>query len=335
MFQTAIHLLLQSFENEYLTSFMRVITAIGYIEFFMVFLVFIIFAVDFKKGFILLLILFWTGGVTVILKEHFNLPRPFHVDNRVQFLDGQLENESVFEFVDQGARTFWEPLPAATLSAIRDKGDFAHGFPSGHTSIAIALWGAVFLLFPNKWVRSLAVALMILIPFSRIYLGVHFIADVLGGLVIGAFALGICYRLVLRKQKLAHYLRQERMPATVNALSLFLLISPFVVLYFSPLKYLQLPGSLWGYGLAFLLVANSGFPLNGGSIGQKIGRMLIALLAYGVVHLGFGYVFDQMSWNENIPLLFVRFAIEGFAFLWVATCINLQLGWFERAGERP
>jgi hypothetical protein len=128
MFQTDFHVFLQSFENEFLTGFMRFITALGYIEFFMVFLTVILFVIDFKKGFILLLILFWTGGITFFLKEHFDLPRPFHVDSRVQFLDGKLDNGASFEFSEMGAKAFWDVLPIEVLDEIRKEKDFAHGF---------------------------------------------------------------------------------------------------------------------------------------------------------------------------------------------------------------
>lgn len=67
-----------------------------------------------------------------------------------------------------------------------------YSFPSGHTMIAISLYG--FLLYltirymKNKAGKTalctLFVCLMILVPLSRIYLGVHFVGDVVAGALI-------------------------------------------------------------------------------------------------------------------------------------------------------
>ena len=63
-------------------------------------------------------------------------------------------------------------------------------FPSGHAtaSMALAICG-VFLVWHTKW-RAVAicgaVAYVLLIGFSRLYLGVHFPTDIIGGWLIGA-----------------------------------------------------------------------------------------------------------------------------------------------------
>jgi membrane-associated phospholipid phosphatase len=330
MFQTDFHVFLQSFENEFLTGFMRFITALGYIEFFMVFLTVILFVIDFKKGFILLLILFWTGGITFFLKEHFDLPRPFHVDSRVQFLDGKLDNGASFEFSEMGAKAFWDVLPIEVLDEIRKEKDFAHGFPSGHTSIALALWGALILLFRRRWVTILSVSLILLIPFSRMYLGVHFIADVLGGYVVGAVILFLFWLAILKKNRLQPYLEKATLPMGINLRTLFLLLSPVLFYVLLPTKLMQLPGSMFGYGLSYCLLAQKGFPEKGGSWGQKIGRMLLAIGLYLAINFGFNQAIIYLGLQEHKLANFIRFAIEGFIFLWVAVELNIKLGWFER-----
>ncbi len=58
-------------------------------------------------------------------------------------------------------------------------------FPSGHTSASFA--AAMVLVLRRWWGRWAALALAILIAFSRLYLYVHFPTDVLGGLAVGMF----------------------------------------------------------------------------------------------------------------------------------------------------
>jgi membrane-associated phospholipid phosphatase len=61
----------------------------------------------------------------------------------------------------------------------------SHAFPSGHTVTAVTVWGylAVRLRKTGFWIW--AVAAMVLIAFSRIILGYHFLGDILGGFAIG------------------------------------------------------------------------------------------------------------------------------------------------------
>jgi membrane-associated phospholipid phosphatase len=63
------------------------------------------------------------------------------------------------------------------------------GFPSGHSHISILLWGMIFLQFKDLRVRALAIFFMIFTPFSRIYSGIHYPGDVLGGILTGIFLL--------------------------------------------------------------------------------------------------------------------------------------------------
>lgn len=65
-------------------------------------------------------------------------------------------------------------------------------FPSGHATIAVVFYGFIAYYVFKKifgWHRWLIVVggllLIFLISFSRIYLGVHYLSDVIGGLLVG------------------------------------------------------------------------------------------------------------------------------------------------------
>lgn len=76
----------------------------------------------------------------------------------------------------------------------------AHGysFPSGHTASAFAAAGVLWQRSP-KWCGAAALLVAVLIALSRIYLGVHYPSDVLGGALIGS---GIAW-LVVKLYKVA------------------------------------------------------------------------------------------------------------------------------------
>lgn len=110
------------------------------------------------------------------------------------------------------------PLLEFTLKASvgRDRPDLARlvggngpSFPSGHVMAAVALWGLVPLvvaLYTRRrrvwWATVMASgALIVAIGASRIYLGVHWFSDVVGGLIVGAFFLVGVERVLVRRHR--------------------------------------------------------------------------------------------------------------------------------------
>jgi membrane-associated phospholipid phosphatase len=85
------------------------------------------------------------------------------------------------------------PDPLATESSF--------SFPSGHALISLAVYGSIALVLARRLPRRVdrmllyaATGLLILaIGFSRLYLGVHFLSDVLAGFAAGAAWLALLY----------------------------------------------------------------------------------------------------------------------------------------------
>ena len=77
-------------------------------------------------------------------------------------------------------------------------GEFS--FPSGHTSCSFAFAVAIYLLLPKKYGVP-AMVLATLIAVSRLYVGVHYPTDVLGGLIIGYLSSVAAYYLVTYVRK--------------------------------------------------------------------------------------------------------------------------------------
>jgi membrane-associated phospholipid phosphatase len=75
-------------------------------------------------------------------------------------------------------------------------------FPSGHTAATVALWGALAVLASERarsaLVRGLFVVLAVLLPLlvasARLYRGMHYLSDVLGGALLGGLWLAASVR---------------------------------------------------------------------------------------------------------------------------------------------
>jgi membrane-associated phospholipid phosphatase len=67
----------------------------------------------------------------------------------------------------------------------------SYGFPSGHAGNATAFWGYLALHVRRRWVSIVAATLVLLISLSRLYLGVHYLHDVVGGWALGLLVVGL------------------------------------------------------------------------------------------------------------------------------------------------
>ena len=84
-----------------------------------------------------------------------------------------------------------------------------HSFPSGHSAGSFACAWAFFRAYKKKWGVP-ALVLAALVSLSRLYVGVHYPTDVLGGIVIGCVLGELGYRVgkkiwraIMRKMKAA------------------------------------------------------------------------------------------------------------------------------------
>ncbi len=72
--------------------------------------------------------------------------------------------------------------PPEYLHKIEENG---FGFPSGHAQVSSGFWGYLGSKIRNPWLIFAGVAAVLSVSVSRIYLGVHYVGDVAGGILFG------------------------------------------------------------------------------------------------------------------------------------------------------
>lgn len=100
---------------------------------------------------------------------------------------------------------FAEPRPLALVPALGLIHTTSYGFPSGAAQTHFILAGLGILSWPRAIRALLFLSFFLLVSFSRIYLGAHFISDVVGGWIIGAI---ILYGYVRFHEDLEHWVER-------------------------------------------------------------------------------------------------------------------------------
>ncbi|MBN1299947.1 MAG: phosphatase PAP2 family protein [Melioribacteraceae bacterium] len=306
MFQTEINLFLQSFANDILVWFMKSLTSLGNKEFFLLFLISIITGINFRKGFLLIQILVYTGLFTELAKNYFALPRPWFVDNR---LSGFGKNY-LSEFTNMDAMTFWGSLPDLIIEKYRVIAQDSYGFPSGHTSSATVLWGSIMILFKNKWITSICIFMIFFIPVSRMFLARHFLADLAGGYLLGLVMFSIYYFVIYRKNKIKSYLDLKKLSIEKNINSILLILYliglPVLLITITPIKMLEAGGYLLGINSSYLIITRQSFPEYKTGIIEMVLRILVALFVFGVTASAGSILFDKIGLIDIRIILFVK-----------------------------
>lgn len=143
--------LLEGLRSPVLDKLMLAITTLGEETAFLVAALIVFWCVDKRKGYYVMAVGFIGTMVNQFLKMFCQVPRPWALDPD-------------FSIVEQARE-------AAT----------GYSFPSGHSQNAVGTFGALAVITKNRWLRTACIAIAVLVPFSRMYLGVHTPMDVLVG----------------------------------------------------------------------------------------------------------------------------------------------------------
>ena len=231
----------------------------------------------------------------------------------------------------RGPRPFW--MDPALVS-----GDEAgYGVPSGHAQSAAVFYLGLALWVRRRWAWLAAIPAALLMGLSRVFLGDHFLHDVLAGLCVGGLLLA-GYAAWRRRQ-------HARPPAGVFAahpvLAAVGVPLAFAAVYLALQAILGRPdpyiawqrflpeaertsredmatalGTVLGLGLGFALESRRVRFLVDGSAGRRIARYLVGMLVTLVLWRGLGALFSGAEpFGLALALRLLRYAVVG---LWVS-----------------
>lgn len=305
-FEVPVVLFLQSL-GEWLKTPMLAFTFLGQEEFFMALLPFLYWCVDARLGLQFAAMTVFSNLGVNILKLFIRMPRPFWVSVDVQ------------------------PWTAET----------SFGMPSGHATTAASIWGVLAVFLRKKWPTIFILIVIFLIGISRVFLGMHFLSQVLVGWLLGGLLLLIFLRVT--PPILRWFLK---FPIAIQICLVFLgsglIICIYLALYL-PLLNWQAPAQWVELGSRPLegepfnpIELSSAFTLAGtwfggmagaawyyhhygllnisGTYLQKIFRYLLGVAVLLVLWYGLGAIFPRTPTVDAYILRFLRYTLLG---LWM------------------
>ena len=175
--------LLEKLRMPGLNEFMLLITQLGEETAFLVLALVMFWCVNKYTGYYILSVGFIGTLANQFMKLWFRIPRPWVLD----------ENFTILEQAREAAA--------------------GYSFPSGHSQSAVGTFGSIAMTAKNRWVRIAAIAVAVLVPFSRMYIGVHTPLDVLV-----AAAMAVALLLILKPLVLGQ--KQKAMPWLLGVMTL-------------------------------------------------------------------------------------------------------------------
>jgi membrane-associated phospholipid phosphatase len=312
LYQWGIDLIkhIQSIETPSLTVFIQSITKMGSGYFYMLVVPLVLWCIDEKKGLHLGLLVILSGWINGVCKNLLKQPRPYNL------------NPSV-------GRGF-EP---------------SYGLPSGHAQFALNFWiplaswiGAVpqYSTRAKRLIWLCAFLMVLLMSFTRIYLGLHFPTDILGGWVVGGAILAM-YFLLARPVEAALAARGTR----VQMLSAALIALGMNTLGIER----NLGGLFLGFSLGYSLMLKH-FPFSAHSEinGKRPGiimlgiRYILGMIGTALIYVGLWMILPGGSslfaeipvWGSSSPYRELsRFIHHGAVGVWIscgAPWLFLRLG---------
>lgn len=200
--------MIQKLKSPLLDTLFRNITMLGEERFALSLCAVVFWCIGKKAGYRLLFIYVAGAGVNEGLKNIFCAPRPI----------GQPGIQSLYTETATG-----------------------YSFPSGHTQNTTSLWVSIMQQWPRKQLRVIGISMILLIGFSRMYLGLHWPVDVLAGILAGTLWVYAANRIF---DAMVHIRLLAALPVVVGAVLLGFALVPGA-------EYYKIAGAVLGFAAGF------------------------------------------------------------------------------------
>ncbi len=303
-----VSLFFQSIRVDFISKFLLIFNYIG-TEFFFIALLPIIYWCSEKKFAKRLSLIFlfnvWSNS---FLKSWWKRPRPYNVS-----VAGKSQVNPAFDFLKLNS----------------------YGLPSGHTMSATSFFGYIFMKAKKNWLKVLSAVIIVIMPLSRLYHGVHYIQDVVVGFLLATISL-----------ILFDYF-DKRVSKSLKNISLFkVIIIAFVLVIFSVVLSIVLNFNEHGvkdmvsisallFGGVFGLYLDSKYlDFKHSKIWWKhILVVLIGFVGIAAFYIGLKFLFsfaDGLNFWFVQFLRFVRYTLIAFWILYFAPLLFVKLGLMEK-----
>lgn len=254
---------------------------------------------------------------------------------------------SILKLVFHTPRPYWVDANVKAFAA-----EAGFGLPSGHATTAAAVWGLFAASVRKNWLKTIFIALIFFIGFSRLFLGVHYLSDVLGGWLAGGLLLLAFIKLEKPVVRWAKHTSLAVLLAVIAAVSVFLVV--LMVLLQASLSGLALPPA-WGQmaltktgepidplnlegaftlgGTWLGLVGGAawyfrrwGAPVTKGKPVQLLLRYALGLVGVIILWFGLGQVFPRGDDLASFLLRYLRYGLIGAWVSAIAPLLFVRLG---------
>ena len=184
---------------------------------------------------------------------------------------------------------YW-PRPPLELRMV-EKNETSYGFPSGHAQDSTTFWAWISLDFRRRILAALGTVIVIAVGISRIYLGVHYPAQVIGGWGIGLAVAGVGM-ITLR-----HLPTTKENSAIARALFAAAILAPVavdaIIGVTGDVHLWRIGGYLFGFWIGTVAEARYVHFTAGATVARKILRIAVGGAITGFLVLALGRILPE------------------------------------------